>query len=281
MSFWDFMERSGPGLLDLGTSIYGMNAGNRQQDAQRGRVQGPLYQGQMAGAQKSIDQAGNFDPKAHAAERFAAQQAIKKPSEDAGYLALMRSLHAKGMLGVSSNDPGVAAKYGVSTDNGPINPQMAAFFAAQNAQRSKDAYDSLGQGDAYLQQLIKNAGMLQGQASATQQTGLTGEGLQRDRAGQTMGIIKSVSDLLKKPGADGTSVIGDIFKTGGLLNTGVTAGTDWLKSMFGSPATDSYTNLNVPSYGADSGGYDMGGMPAYDPSTNYSPSYAYDDSYDY
>src|SRR3990167_10435871 len=67
------------------------------------------------------------------------------------------------MLGVASYAPvpGTTQTPGV-----PINPQLAALYAAQAGAKSRSAYESLGEGERYLDQLLNRGGMLSGRAQS-------------------------------------------------------------------------------------------------------------------
>jgi hypothetical protein len=158
-SFWDGL---GTGLLQTGVGVL---AGKESEKAMLERLKaarGPLYDQEIGLASKSLALAGGMDPKAAAAERFAAQQGLVAPSNEADEQALMRKLQAKGMLGVASHGavPGTAQTPGVA-----MNPHMAALFAAQAGAKNKAAYDSLNQGEAYLDNLLKRSNTLQSGAN--------------------------------------------------------------------------------------------------------------------
>ena len=213
----DFWSRVGPGLLDFGFGLYNRNAAQSEAEERLKRARGPLYDQSMGAAQGMMTQAGTFDPQAHAAERFNAQQALMKPVQDKQLADLLRVLHAKGQLGMGTYNAGLE---GGTTDAGMLmNPKMAAFFAAQNAQRSKDAYGALDQGQAYLDKLLNRSSNLQKQAGATQASGIAGEMMQNSRATADKQLFKGVSGMLKN-----TGLLKDIFKGGAGLFGGLFGG---------------------------------------------------------
>lgn len=158
-SFWD---QVGPGLFGTGVStgvnILGEQRAGRQQQKLVRDVRGPLYDQQNQLAAQSLGLAAGADPQKMAAERFAAQQALLAPGDEAQRQDLMRQLQKQGLLGAASFEavPGTAATPGVA-----MNPHMAALFAAQAGARQKSAYDSLREGEQYLDQLIKRSDTLQ------------------------------------------------------------------------------------------------------------------------
>ena len=214
------MGKGAPGLFDFGTGIYTRRQAEEENAKRLREAQGPLYDKAMGGAQTSLNMAGGFDPKAHAAERFNAGQGLLAGKDAADEASLMRSLYAKGMLGAGKYNPGVE---GITPNGAVMNPQLAAFYAARNARNAKMAQDSLGQGEEYLNNLMKRSGMLQDQAIRKQAGGLTAQNTQPSRATGTAEMLKGVSGILKDTG---------------LFNTGV----DWLKKILGGGS---------PGYGGD------------------------------
>lgn len=213
----DFWSRVGPGLLDFGFGLYNRNAAQSEAEERLKRARGPLYDQSMGAAQGMMTQAGTFDPQAHAAERFNAQQALMKPVQDKQLADLLRVLHAKGQLGMGTYNAGLE---GGTTDAGMLmNPKMAAFFAAQNAQRSKDAYGALDQGQAYLDKLLKRSSELQYDARAAQRGGLEAEQVRPPKATANRELVKGGLGMLKD-----TGLLKDIFKGGAGLFGGLFGG---------------------------------------------------------
>jgi hypothetical protein len=219
-SFDEFWGRAGPGLLDLGTGLYNKNAARKEAAGRLGTAQGPLYQQAMGGAGATLAEAGNFNPDALAASRFGAGEALLKPVQDKQMDDLMRMLQAKGMLGISNYNPGVE---GITPSGTPMNPQMAAFFAAQNADRAKRAQAALGQGQDYATGLVNRAGDLQRIAGGTQATGITAQNTQPSRATSRGEMLKGLGGMLaKNPG-----VIKDVWNWGAGLFGGGGGGMDF------------------------------------------------------
>ena len=217
-SFW---EKAGPGLLDFGVGMYSRNSAMKEAEERLRRARGPLYDQQMAAAGGMLNQAAGFDPQAAASDRFAKQQALMKPVQDKALEDYMRSLYAKGQLGAATYEQGLE---GGTTGAGMLaNPQLASFFAAQNAQRSKDAYAALDQGQSYLDKLLSRSGMIQGNAASLQRSGLEAMRTQPSRATATHQLLKGGLGLLKD-----TGVMNDLFKPGGMIGQGM----DWLKNIF-------------------------------------------------
>ena len=224
-SFWDV---AGPGLIEGGAN-YWLNQRNQKQAEDRlRRAQGPLYDQSLGLAGTSLNLAKGMDPQAFAAERFKAQQALVAPGQAAAQQELMRQLQARGMLDVASFSPvaGTTATPGVS-----MNPQFAALYAAQAGANSKSAYDSLAEGQAYLDSLIKRSGMLQGQAQLSRSTGQKAmEAIPRKPS-----LADSALRTISRPGV-ATSIFKGIQELPGLFNQGV----DWWKNLGSTPEIDPY-----------------------------------------
>ena len=164
-SFWEVL---GPGLLETGGNIYTSGRASSEAEKRLRRAQGPLFDVQQGLAAKSLANAGSMDPKAAAAEWFAAQQGLVAPSNLQAQQNLMQELQAKGMLGLASHSavPGTAPTPGVA-----MNPQLAALFAAQEGAKQKSAYQSLAEGEAQLDRMIDRSDTLQGSAQRARATG--------------------------------------------------------------------------------------------------------------
>ena len=220
----EFWGRAGPGLLDLGAGLYNKNRAQKEAAQRLATAQGPLYGQAMGGAGATLDEAGTFNPDALAASRFAAQESMLKPVQDKQQADLMRILRAKGMLGVSNYNPGVE---GVVPDGTAMNPHMAAFFAAQNADRAKRSQASLIEGQNYANNLVTRANTLQGVAGNTQQTGINAQNTQPSKATGNAEMLKAAVGMLSQNPA----ILKDAWNLGsGLFKSGF----DWLGG--GSPA---------------------------------------------
>jgi hypothetical protein len=227
-SFW---QDYGPGMLDLGANIYGQSAARNEWERRMRQAQGPLYNTQIGLAGKALGAAGSMDPKALAAERFAAQEGLLAPGRASQEQELMARLQKQGLLGVSSFKPvaGTVATPGVS-----MNPHLAALYAAQEGSKAQSAYDALGQGEKYLDDQLKRAGMLQTQAvggrEAGQKSYMSKEYGRPSSPSIAQQLIKGGVNILKDPAARGN--------VGGMLG----GGWDWLRGTFGSPsAASSFT----------------------------------------
>jgi len=220
-SFWDNI---GPGLLQTGMGVYsGKQADKAAADKLR-RAQGPLYDQMLGQAGKSLAMAGSMDPKAMAAERFGAQQALLEPGNEAARQKLMRELYSKGMLGAASYTPVPGT---VATPGQPMNPQMAALLAAQEGAKSKAAYESLGEGEQYLNNLLGRSTGLQSSATAARAAGLQATPYKKTTGGM---IASGLTGLLKDPGAR-SAVWEGAKKLPGMIS----GAADWLGS-FNAPA---------------------------------------------
>jgi hypothetical protein len=217
----DFWSKAGPGMIDFGLGMYSRNSAMKEAEERLKRARGPLYDQSMAAAGGMLNQAAGFDPQVAAEERFAKQQALLKPVQDKALADYMRTLHAKGQLGTATYEQGLE---GGTTGAGMLaNPKLASFFAAQNAQRSKDAYAAMDKGQSYLDNILNRAGMLQRSAADTQRAGLEAMRTQPSRAASNHQLLKGGLGILKDSG-----VMGDIFKPGGMIGGAM----DWLKGVF-------------------------------------------------
>ena len=199
----EFWGRAGPGLLDLGVGLYNKRAGQKEAQQRLQAAQGPLFQQAQAGAGGMLAQAGDFNPDELAASRFAAGEEMLAPVQAKQQADLIRMLRAKGMLGISNYNPGVE---GVTPSGQAMNPQLAAFFAAQNADRTKRQQAALGQGQEYANQLVGRAGDLQRIGAGAQGTGLEAQRTQPSRAASNAGLIRGAVDIFRQ----NPNIIGDI-----------------------------------------------------------------------
>jgi len=209
-SFW---EDIGPGLLETGGNVFlGRRAAKEAEDRLR-RAQGPLY-GQMQDfAGRSLGLAQSMDPKTLGAERFAEQQKLLAPGMEADRLKLMAELQKKGMLGAASFAPVPGT---VNTTGAPMNPQMAALLAAQEGAKARSAYESLGQGEQYLDQLLKRSGMLQGGAQQARATGQAAMGQIPAKPSITEQLLRGGMNILKDPRAR-DAILAGVKKLPGML----------------------------------------------------------------
>lgn len=116
------------------------------------------YNGMMTGGQKSLDLAGSFDPKAHAAERFGAAQALLAPGDAQAEASLMQELYNKGGFGLRTNTQAVGG------GDVSVNPYTSTFLNARNTRNAGMAYKSLGEGESYLDNLLSRSKGMFGQA---------------------------------------------------------------------------------------------------------------------
>ena len=233
VSWWDqfgeYANRFGPGLLGVGANIFGERAAGRQQQELVRDIRGPQYDTEQALASRSLALASGMDPKAAAAERFAAQQALLAPGEQAQWQDLMRQLQSQGLLGLSSHGavPGV-----VSTPGQSMNPYVAAMLAAQQTQRAKSAYESLNEGEKQIDRMIGRSNTLQSGGRAATNAALMAKAL-APKPSAIATLLKGGSGLLSSPGAQ--NAVWDLLKRtgsslGGLLKGGAGLFTGMLNS---------------------------------------------------
>lgn len=225
----DFWGQLGGGLLTAGAGYLGSKSAEKAAEEKRRQAEDPLFQKMEGAAGQSMTLAGGMDPKAHAAERFKAQQALVEPGNEAARLKLMRELQKKGLLGVASSAPvpGTAPAPGA----GPMNPHLAALYAAQEGAKAQSAYGALQEGESYLDRLLERGGMLS-------------KGAQARRAGNLAAAPAKAPSI-------GTTLLsaigGSIANNPGMIGQGL----DWLTKQFGGGATP--TPQLPMEYGMDYG----------------------------
>lgn len=211
VSWWD---QFGPGLLSTGINYFGQQQTNKQQRQLLGELRGSQYGAEQALAGKSLALAGSMDPKQMAAERYGSQQALMAPGEEAQRQDLMRQLQKQGLLGLSSHAavPGV-----VTTPGQAVNPYVAAMLAAQQTQRAKSAYQSLDEGQQYLDKLINRSTSLSAPGRAATATAAYNKML-TPKPSLSQLLLKGASGILQNPQMrDG---VWDLLKKGtGLFNS--------------------------------------------------------------
>lgn len=215
-SWWQqFGDQFGPGLLGVGANIFGERAAGRQQQQMVRDLRGPLYGTEQALAGRSLALAGSMDPRAAAAERFAAQQQLLAPGEEAQRQELMRMLQSQGLLGLSSYGaiPGV-----VTTPGQPVNPYVASLLAAQGTQRAKSAYESLNEGEQQLDRLIGRSNTLQSGGRAATNAALQAK-LLAPRPSTASTLLRGASGLLQNPRVQ--QGVWDLLKKGTGMFTGL------------------------------------------------------------
>jgi hypothetical protein len=118
----------------------------------------PEYQGfkdsYMGAARDVMGQAKDFDPRTFAAQRYQEQQDLLAPTRSLQQQSLMQDLFSKGGFGLTTN--GQAAD-GASAG---VNPYVQSLASAWGQQDKQMAYDSLGQGESYLDNLLRRQGGL-------------------------------------------------------------------------------------------------------------------------
>ena len=235
-SFWEGLL---PGMIQTGAGIYSEKLARDEAQKRLRAAQGPLYQQMQGMAGKSLGLAGSMDPKAMAAERFGAQQDLLAPQFKLDEQSLMRDLQKRGMLGVASHAPvpGTTQTPGV-----PVNPQLAALYAAQAGAKSRSAYESLGEGERYLDQLINRGGMLSRGAMGQRAGDFAAQATVPPRPSITERVVRTGGKLLSDP-KNLQKVIGAAKSLPGLFGS---AG-NWISGLFGG----SSSGAAAPAYNYD------------------------------
>lgn len=253
--FWDSIGNAVPGMLQTGVNFFGQKQAAQGAEDELRKAQGPLYAQTQQMAGNALNMAGSMDPKAAAAERYQAQQNIVAPNEEAQRLKILRELQAKGQTGVASHAPvaGAGGVPGVAGQPGaPINPQLAAFYAAQQAGRNTAAYNSLNEGENQINRMLDRSGMLQKQAQGQQSTGQLARRSMPKAPSIGSTLLQGASGLLSNPGmmsaiAGGAKdLFGGLFGGGG-LTANPDFGTAWA-------TPDYYDPWSAGSWGSQMGG---------------------------
>jgi hypothetical protein len=235
-SFWEGLL---PGMIQTGAGMYSEKLARDEAQKRLQAAQGPLYQKMQGMAGKSLGMAGSMDPKAMAAERFAAQQALIEPSNKAKEQEVLRRLQKTGMLGVSSFAPvpGTTPTPGVA-----MNPHLAALYAAQEGAKSRAAYESLGEGERYLDQLIQRGGMLSGRAQTQREGDYAAQSVVPPRPSTLERAVKIGGQVFSKP-ENIQKAVGIAKQLPGMLGK---AG-DWIGGLFGGGGS----SAPAPAYNYD------------------------------
>src|SRR5207302_1789624 len=77
--WYDTLKKMGPGLFDLGSSIYNRSALSGDAAQRLQQAQAPLYTPFVGAAQNQLSQAGSMNPQVLAQQRFGQQQALVNP----------------------------------------------------------------------------------------------------------------------------------------------------------------------------------------------------------
>jgi hypothetical protein len=191
----DFWGRAGPGLLDFGMGAYNKRAAQKEAQRRLAASRGPVYDQSTDAASKLLGEFGMLDADALAGDRFAAQEGLLAGPQAKDEADLMRMLHAKGMLGVSNFNPGVE---GITPDGTAMNPHMAAFYAARNADRSKRALGSLDEGQKFASGMVDRAGALQRVGGNAQETGFRADDRIPSKSAANAGMLKGAIDIFRQ-----------------------------------------------------------------------------------
>lgn len=228
MDFNQFWNNMGPGLLNLGVGAY--DAYNAKKTAQQrlAASQTPFVNTAASGATGMLNSAVNMSPDAAAADRFNAQEALLAGPQAKDLADLQRSLYAKGMLGAANYNPGVQ---GIAPGTTAMSPQLAAFYAAQNADRAKRATMAMDQGQQFQTNQINNAAALQRASQGAQTAQLNNLSKVPSNAGITSQLLQGAVGMLgKNPG-----IIKDLWNWG----SGLFGGGDNLSFLGGyTPGAD-------------------------------------------
>jgi hypothetical protein len=163
--YQNFVNRPGQVTNGYGTSMIDPATGQMRFDL-NSNYKG--LQGQMFdGARKAYTMAGDFNPQTHAAERYASAQALLAPGDEAANNGLMMDLYNKGGFGLNVN------RQAVGGGNVGVNPYVDTFMNARNTRNAGMSWNSLREGESYLDNLINRGGNMFKSGAAIDEFGRT------------------------------------------------------------------------------------------------------------
>jgi len=243
------------GLLNTGAGLFASSQEMKAREDALRKAQSPLYDQATALAGSQLSLAGGFDPSKAAAEQYGKYRDVTAAGKEQDQNALMRKLHAKGLLGVASFDPVAGTK---ATPGVAMNPHMAALYASQAGADQKAAFDALEAGDRRLTNIVSRAANTAGIG-------------QDSRASNLNAMIATRTGV--KPSIGG-QIVGALLKDPKMLSSGVGmlgSGLDWLKNQFGggggSPAAGGwggFGNMGGVDWSASYDDYSPGGFSLFD-----------------
>lgn len=250
------LKELAPSLAKFGMGLYGKNQGDKyvnqlfDQEAQAagdyrdawtqyasgleglfaptaGRY-GAMRDNYLGAAEGMLGQLKDFNPQTFATDRYRAMQDLIAPQRATEQQSLMQDLYTKGGFGLTVNAPGSAgATVGV-------NPYVDTLVNRWGQQDKQMAYDSLAQGESYLDNLIRR------------QSGMFGQGVGADNIGVARGdrVLSANRDattryieamLRARAGRTGANAGSSAALTGGLIKN-IPWDTIWdkLSGLFGS-----------------------------------------------
>jgi hypothetical protein len=163
--YQNFVNRPGQVTNGYGTSMIDPSTG--QMRFNLNSQYAGLRDQALGGAADAYRLAGDFDPRTHAAERYASAQALLAPGDEAANNGLMMDLYNKGGFGLNINKS--APGGGVNM----VNPYVSTFMNARNTRNADMSWKSLREGESYLDNLIGRG------------RGLLGDGMRIDDTGRT------------------------------------------------------------------------------------------------
>jgi len=166
----NFWGNLGGGLLS-GAAGY-MQSSQADKDARKkvANAQDPIFQQQQNLSGQAYGTATTMDPNALAKQAYEQSTALTDPGWDAKELATRRLLLKQGQYGVGTNAPVIGPDGTVvaASKNGPMNPQLAALYAAKEQANRKASFESMNQGQEILDRTLKRGGMLSDAAQRRQ-----------------------------------------------------------------------------------------------------------------
>jgi len=137
--------------------------------------------GMFSAANGVMGQLRDFNPQTFAADRYGKMQELIAPQRNVAQQGLLQQLYAKGGYGLALNGQGADGTADAT------NPYIQSFVSANNQQDKQMAYDSLAQGESYMDNLIKRQQGLFSYGQGIDTAGAGSMGLSKDWSNQFMG----------------------------------------------------------------------------------------------
>jgi len=171
----------------------------------------------LGGAKGFFSQANTFDPNAASANAYGLMQGIAAPQRERDIANLRSSLFGMGRLGAADATGG--------------NPELRAYYEAQNQSDLMAQLQSIGIGQSLLDSLIGRGTNLLGVGKGLDESGNNLFALGLKGGEGTLGETKAQGEMIAKGGAAESSFWNNLLF--GKSSTGVTGGPGGTSGIFG------------------------------------------------
>ncbi len=156
-----------PGMMSNGYGTSTIDPSTGQTSFQLNERYQGLRDQALRGADQAYAQAGTFDPKMHAQERYNSAQGLLAAGDAQDQSSLMQDLYSKGGFGLTTNQTAAGGAGSVG-----VNPYLNTFMNARNQRNATMSYGSLREGEQYLDGLIGRGRGLLGDGRGIDQLGV-------------------------------------------------------------------------------------------------------------